>query len=307
MASDDPNYNALHQSNIGCFGLFDCIDDVDVATALFRAAEAWLRQKGRNEIMGPIDYSTNYVCGLLIDGFEHPPTLLTSHNPPYYARLVEAFGFNKEIDWYGWWFADFPEPMKRLRTITARRHIDERVTIRPINLKGLAADSWRIGQVFNQAWEKNWGFVAFTKAEVVHMAKEMKPIIDPDMTLVAEVDGEPIAFVICVQDINVALQNINGRLTRFGFPIGLLKLLYLKNRIRTVRFVALGVVEKFRRAGVAETLVLRVMEKATKRGYVGEQSMTLENNHMINRFLEAISAKHYKTWRIYKKPIASSV
>ena len=104
MASDDPNYNAAHNSNVGCFGLFECIDDVDLARALFDAASDWLRKKGRSEIMGPIDYSTNYTCGLLIDGFEHPPTILTTHNPPYYERLIESCGFTKEKDWYAWWF-----------------------------------------------------------------------------------------------------------------------------------------------------------------------------------------------------------
>ncbi len=99
MASDDPNYNALHRSNVGCFGLFESIDDVDVARALLDAATDWLRHRGRSEIMGPIDYSTNYVCGLLIDGLKHPPTLLTAHNPPYYARLIEACGFEREKDW----------------------------------------------------------------------------------------------------------------------------------------------------------------------------------------------------------------
>lgn len=107
MASDDPNYNSLHQTAVGCFGLFDCIDDREVAAALFEAAAQWLRERGRTEIMGPIDYSTNYVCGLLIDGFQHPPMLLTAHNPPYYRELIEEWGFEKVKDWYAWWFDDF--------------------------------------------------------------------------------------------------------------------------------------------------------------------------------------------------------
>src|SRR5450432_559632 len=113
MASDDPNYNALHEANVGCFGLFECIDDRKVAAALFAAADEWLRKKGRTEVMGPIDYSTNYVCALLIDGFQYPPTLLTSHNPPYYARLIEQNGFTKAIDWYAWWFSDPKEAATR--------------------------------------------------------------------------------------------------------------------------------------------------------------------------------------------------
>src|ERR1043166_7640293 len=130
MASDDPNYNKLHGTNVGCFGLFECIDDVDVASALFRTAENWQRDRGRNEIMGPIDYSTNYVCGLLIDGFEHPPTLLTAHNPAYYARLIEAVGFQKEVDWYAWWWESRNAPVSRLRRLVEARIRRTPVTIR---------------------------------------------------------------------------------------------------------------------------------------------------------------------------------
>jgi GNAT superfamily N-acetyltransferase len=301
MASDDPNYNALHQSNVGCFGLFESIDDVDVAAALFDHAADWLRRRGRSEIMGPIDYSTNYVCGLLIDGFQHPPTVLTAHNPPYYARLIEACGFEKVTDWYAWWFDPDNAPVSRLRRLVDARARKTSVKIRPIDLRRPADESERLAAVFNEAWKNNWGFVPFTEAEAKHMATEMRPIIDPRMTLIAEIDNAPIAFVICVPDINVALQRMNGRLTRFGLPIGLIKLLYYRRKIRTARFIALGVVEKYRRAGIAETLVLQVMEEGASRGFCGELSMTLENNTMVNRFIEAVGASKYKTYRIYRR------
>ncbi len=305
MASDDPNYNALHEANVGCFGLFECLDDREVAAALFAAAEDWLRKKGRSEVMGPIDYSTNYVCALLIDGFQYPPTLLTSHNPPYYAGLIEGCGFTKAKDWYAWWFSEFPEPAERLRKIALARSRKQGVTIRPINLKKVADESQRIRAIYNQAWEKNWGFVPFTEPEIEYMAKEMKPLIVPPATLLAEAGGEPVGFVIGVPDINVAFRHINGRLTWFGLPIGLLKLLYYRLKIRTGRLVALGVVEKYRRAGVAETLVLQVMDEAFKRGFTGELSMTLEDNVMVNRFIEAMGARRYKTFRIYQKPLSA--
>src|ERR1700736_80647 len=305
MVSDDPNYNTLHRSDVGCFGLFESIDDVDVATALFDTGADWLRGRGRSEIMGPIDYSTNYVCGLLIDGFEHPPTLLTAHNPPYYARLIEACSFEKEKDWYAWWFVPAPAPLERLGRIAKARARKYSPKIRPIDLRHLTADSRRLSAVFNEAWKNNWGFVPLTDAEAEHMAKEMRPVLDPRMTLIAEVDDAPVAFVICVPDINVALRRVNGRLTRFGLPIGLIKLLYHRRKIRTVRFVALGVVEKYRRAGIAETLVLHVMKEGAQRGFSGELSMTLEDNVLVNRFIEALGASRYKTYRIYRRPITS--
>lgn len=306
MASDDPRYNSIHGSNVGCFGLFDCVDDIEVARALVEAAADWLRRKGRSEIMGPIDYSTNYVCGLLIEGFEHPPTLLMAHNPPYYARLIEGNGFVKEKDWYAWWFSEFPAPAERLRQIATARARKHRVKVRPIDKSRLEEESQRIISIYNQAWEKNWGYVPFTPAEAEHMARELKPIIVPEGALIAEIDDKPVGFVLGVPDINVALRRLNGRLTTFGLPIGLLKLLYYQRKIRTGRLVALGVIEQYRRAGVAEMLVLQVIEEAfVRRGFVGgELSMTLEDNVMVNRFIEAMGAKRYKTYRIYGKAIA---
>jgi ribosomal protein S18 acetylase RimI-like enzyme len=301
MASDDPNYNALHQSNVGCFGLFESVDDFAAATALFAVVSDWLRARGRDELLGPIDYSTNYVCGLLIDGFEHPPTILTAHNPPYYARLIESCGFTKAKDWYAWWFSKYPEPAERLRKIAKARAGKLGVTIRPVNLRELKAESERLRRTYNQAWEKNWGFVPFTEAEFEHLAREMKPLIVPQGTLIAEVGHEPVGFVIAVPDINVALRHINGRLTWFGVPIGLVKLLYYKTKIRTGRLVALGVVEKYRRVGIAEMLVLQLMDEAFKRGFTGELSMTLEDNVLINRFIESLGADRYKTYRIYSR------
>jgi len=304
MASDDPNYNSLHQANVGCFGLFECIEDREVAAALVDAAAGWLRKKGRTEIMGPIDYSTNYVCGLLIDGFQFPPTILTAHNPPYYRELIESCGFIKAKDWYAWWFADPSKAVMHLRGLATRLKTRWTVTIRPANLKDLSGESRRLRQIFNQAWEKNWGFVPFTEAEIEFMTGELKPLIVPEFAWIAEIGHEPVGFTLCLPDINVVLRDLNGRLTRFGLPIGLIKLLLYKKRIRKGRLIALGVVEKYRRAGIAEMLVLRVMEETMiKRGITGELSMTLEDNHMINRFLEAIGAERYKTYRIYNKSI----
>jgi GNAT superfamily N-acetyltransferase len=305
MASDDPNYNSLHQSNVGCFGLFECINNHDVAAALFERAESWLRERGRTEIMGPIDYSTNYVCGLLIDGFQFPPTILTAHNPPYYRDLIESCGFTKAKDWYAWWFADPAKAVAQLRRLGARFNGRWPATVRSANLKNLRDESRRLRQIYNQAWEKNWGFVPFTEAEIEFMTSELKPLLVPEFAWIAEIGNEPVGFTICLPDINVVLRDLNGRLTRFGLPIGLIKLLRYKRRIQKGRLIALGVVEKYRRAGIAEMLVLRVMEETmVKRGITGELSMTLEDNFMINRFLEAIGAHRYKTYRIYSKSIA---
>ena len=175
-------------------------------------------------------------------------------------------------------------------------------TIRPADLKNLEEEGRRIREIYNQAWQKNWGFVPFTEAEIAGMTKELKPIVESELTLFAEVEGRPVGFILAVPDINVALQKINGRLTRFGLPIGLIKLLYYKRRIKKGRLIALGVVPNYRRRGIAEALVLRIIEECMiKRGGFGELSLTLESNFMINRFLEAIGATRYKTYRIYRR------
>jgi GNAT superfamily N-acetyltransferase len=254
--------------------------------------------------MGPIDYSTNYVCGLLIDGFQFPPTILTAHNPPYYRHLIESCGFTKAKDWYAWWFADPSKVVAHLRRLAARFNARCPATIRAANLRNLRDESTRLREIYNQAWERNWGFVPFTQAEIEFMTNELKPLLVSEFAWIAEIGNQHVGFILALPDINVVLRDLNGRLTRFGLPIGLIQLLLYKRRVRKARLIALGVVEKYRRAGIAEMLVLRVIEETMiKRGITGELSMTLEDNFMINRFLDAIGAERYKTWRIYSKSI----
>ena len=302
MASDDPKYNALHQSNVGCFGMFESIDDQEVANALIDAAAAWLRQSGRDEIMGPIDYSTNYLCGLLVDGFQFPPTLLTSHNPPYYEALIEGWGFEKAMDLYAWGLVDPTQAATRLRRLASSLKKRSDVTIRPARLADFREEARRIREIYNQAWRNNWGFVPFTEKEFEFMTQELKPILVPDLVWLAEIEGKPVGFILCIPDINEALRKINGRLTTLGLPIGLAKLLYYQRRIKRVRLVALGVIPRYRRNGIAEMLVLRTIEEAMiKRGFVGEASLIMENNQLMNRFLAAIGLEKEKTYRIYRR------
>lgn len=306
MASDDPKYNALHQSNVGFFGMFEAIDDQEVASALLEAASGLLRQLGRDQIIGPIDYSIFYLCGVLIDGFKFPPQILTAYNPPYYRALIEGGGFEKEIDLYAWWFADPADAAARLRRLAGVLEKKREIKLRQANLRDIAGESRKLLEIYHQAWRNNWGFVEFTEKEFQFMTHELKPILIRELVWLAEIEGEPVGFILCVPDINVALRKINGRLTTFGLPIGLAKLLYHKSRIKTVRLVAMGVVPAHRRHGVAEMLVLRIIEEAMiKRGYVGECSLILENNRMMNRFLEAIGAEKYKTYRIYRRSLAA--
>jgi GNAT superfamily N-acetyltransferase len=241
---------------------------------------------------------------LLVDGFEHPPMILTGHNPPYYERLLHECGFAKVRDFYAWWIGQTERAAQRLRRFAARLGGREVATIREINLKRIGEEGQRIRRIYNEAWQNNWGYVPFSEKEFDFMAHELKPLVDSKLVLVAEVGGEPAGFILTVPDINAAIRHANGRLTRFGLPIGLAKLLYHKRRLKTARLVALGVVPKYRRHGVAELLVLRIIEEGMlKKGLVGECSLVLEDNVMMNRFLAAIGAERYKTYRIYSRAI----
>jgi ribosomal protein S18 acetylase RimI-like enzyme len=206
------------------------------------------------------------------------------------------------MDFFAWWFAEPANAAARLRKLAAAlKKRSEKVTIRPGNLKKLESEARSIRAIYNEAWEKNWGYVPFSEKEFAYMTKEMKPLLLPDLIWLAEIGNEPVGFILCVPDINVALKKINGRL----LPFGLAKLLYYKSRIKTVRLVALGVVPKYRRHGIGEILVLKIIENAMlKRGFIGEASLILENNVMMNRFLEAIGAEKYKTYRIYRRGLA---
>jgi GNAT superfamily N-acetyltransferase len=160
--------------------------------------------------------------------------------------------------------------------------------------------------IYNEAWRNNWGFVPFTEAEFDDLAREMKPLLRPELGYIAEDGGRPVGFILALPDINVVLKQINGRLTKFGIPIGLAKLLYYKGRIKRVRLITLGVIDAYRRRGIAEALVLRIIEAGMiARGVVGEQSMTLEDNVAMNGFLEAIGAKRYKTYRIFRRRLGA--
>jgi GNAT superfamily N-acetyltransferase len=305
LVSDDPNFNREHQANVGCFGMFECIDDVHVARALLDASADWLRSRGRSLMRGPIDYSLNYACGLLVDGFDHPPRLMMGHNPPYYERLLTACGLVKAKDLFAWWFDDSNDMLavwgRRAERLAARG----RVQIRPLDFARLGEEIERCKAVYNAAWVRNWGFVKMTDAEFHHLAKHLKVIAMPELLLLAEVDGEPVGFSMTLPDLNEAIRPLNGRIFRWGLPVGLVQLYRNRRRVRTGRLMALGILEAYRRRGVAELLILRTLEYGKHQaGFTGaELSWTLEDNDLINRTIEAVGGHRYKTYRIFERGI----
>jgi len=305
LVSDDPNFNKTHRTNLGCFGLFECVDDPPVAQALLDAAAAWLRARGRTAILGPIDYSLNYPCGLLVEGFDTPPRIMMNHHPPYYGPLLESCGLAKAKDLYSWWFAD-PYDMvscwRRRAEWLSRRG---RLTVRPFRRRDFEADVERARDVYCSAYEENWGFVRLTDAEFRYLAHQLARIAVPELVLLAEADGKSVGFSITLPDINEAIRPLDGRLTTWGLPIGLFRLLVRRPKIKTARMLVLVVLEGYRRRGVSELLILHTLDygKNVLGFTAAELGWTLEDNDLINRTIEAVGGQRYKTYRIYQKDI----
>jgi len=305
LVSDDPRYNQSWNSNVGCFGMFECLNDPPAAHALLDAAAAWLRARGRTGILGPIDYSTNYPCGLLIEGFHTPPRIMMNHNRPYYAALLESWGLRKAKDLNAWWFDDPYNLTERWKRRVERLEARGRIVIRPFRVEDFEAEVERCRRIYNEAMHDHWGFVSLTQAEFHYFARRLEKLATPDLVLLAEVDSRPVGLSITLPDINEALRPLNGRLTTYGLPLGLLRLIYQKRVIKTLRMVVLDVLEEYRLRGVAEMLIFHTLRYAKNVLHcsAGELSWTLEDNLAVNRTIEAVGGKRYKTYRVYEKEI----
>ncbi len=305
MASDDPHFlNQQPGINAGFFGLFESTDNSAVTAALLNAARCWLRERGRTELWGPIDYSTNYACGLLVDGFDTPPRLSMNHNPPYYERLLLGEGLMKLKDLYAWWMEPNPE-IERWRPRVEKLAQRSRVTLRPLDPKRSREEIMLCKQIYHEAWKDNWAFVPMTDAEYLDMAKEIVAYGKPELLLLAEIDGQPVGFSMSMPDLNEAMIPLNGRIFNWGLPLGYIKFMKALRKVRAARMLILGVLPEFRRRGIAELLILRTFDVGMNQlGYTGaELSWTLEDNDLINRTIEAVGGKRYKTYRIYQQEI----
>lgn len=307
-AADDPRYNEFHGGTVGWFGFFECIDDVAVAQALLNAAESWVKARGLSECLGPASFSSNGEWAFLAEGFDQDPAIMMPYNPKYYLSLVEACGYKKVKDLWAWDLkTDHPAPEKVAR-IAEKIKKREGIVMRPARLKDWDAEIRLIKELYNAAWEKNWGFVPMTDKEFDAMGKELKLVIKPELVLFAEVEGKAVAFCITVPDANQAIKKANGRLTTFGMPIGLVKMLMSLKKINRGRLIALGVRKEYRKRGLDSLLVLETYQVAQKLGWVGgEISWTLEDNDMVNRVIEVFGATRSKTYRVYGKTLATPV
>ena len=298
-------HNETHQDRVGFFGFFECVDDQLVANELFERAEEWCQARGHDVMRGPASFSVNDECGLLIDGFDKPPTIMTPHNPPYYATLIDRAGFSKAMDLLMYEggsmkaFVPVPERLTRAVDIMMKR---AGVTFRPLNMKEFQAEVDRVKVLYNACWEKNWGFVPMTDAEIDHLAVQFKPVVVPDQVVFAVKDGKEIGFALALPEFNVVFRrHRSGRM----LPAALDLLWSLKRKkIRRARVLLLGVLPEYRGKGIDSALYHWIWTKSGDHGmYWAEGGWVLEDNPAIKLGLEKMTFVKYKTYRLYDRTI----
>jgi GNAT superfamily N-acetyltransferase len=301
-------HNEFHEEKAGFFGFFETVDDYAVAEKLLHAATEWVRARGMTVIRGPMNYSGNEDCGLLVDGFDSSPVVMMTYNPRYYAGFIDRAGFAKAQDLYAYWLDTGEVVTKDGKVLNPKlvrvvEKVRERagVTIRKVNMKDFDNEVVRIKKVYNSAWERNWGFVPMTDAEFAHLAESLKMVLDPNLVLLAEIDGEPVGFSLTLPDVNQALKGTGGHL----IP-AIVRLLWYKafHKFTICRVIAMGVVEQHRMKGIAAVFYYETALNAAPRGYAhAEMSWILESNLMMNRDTQFMGGKVYKTYRVYEKAL----
>ncbi len=299
-------HNEYHGDKVGFFGFWETVDDQAVTDALLGAAAAWLRSRGFDTMRGPASFSTNDESGLLVAGFDTPPVLMMPHNPPYYLALLERAGFTtaKNLLVYqhglpGGNLLPVPERLARATTLITERL---GITIRPLRMDDFKAEVERVKELYNKAWEKNWGFIPMTDHEIDHLAAQFKPVVVPELVPFAEKDGKVIAFALALPDLNAVLRtNRSGRM----FPV-IFKLLWaLKmRRLHRLRILLLGVLPEYRGKGIDAVLYHWIWTRGGERNIGwGEAGWILEDNPAMNAGLLKMGFTVYKTYRLLDRPL----
>lgn len=294
-------HNKYWEEKIGFWGFFETVNDENVASSLLTFAENWLRSQGMKKVRGPVNPSTNYECGLLVKGHDDSPQIMMTYNPEYYQTLIEKQGYEKAKDLLAYQInLDFQMPEKIL---SASRRVEKsnRITYRSLNKKNWDHEVQTMLKIYNSAWEKNWGFIPMSEKEFIHTANDLKQVVDEKLIMYALVNGEEAGFIVVLPDYNQVFKRIpNGRL----FPTGIFKLLTGKRHIKRVRVITMGVKEQYRKLGLASLLYHKMHENLKEIGYKeAEMSWILEDNLNMNKPLQVMGAKPYKTYRIFEKSL----
>jgi GNAT superfamily N-acetyltransferase len=300
----DDEHNRVHEEKIGFFGFFESEDDRDVAAALFRAAEAWVRGvlPDASLLRGPVNPSLNDECGALVPAESDPgvPFIMMTYNPAYYLDLFAAAGYAKVKDLVAILAPVDDRSFERLKRVTdiVKKREKGRAVVRQIRMDKFDDDLAIVKDLYNRSWEKNWGFVPMTSDEIDAMAKKLKPILYPPWVLFVELDGKPVGFHLALPDYNLVLKELGGSL----FPFGWLKFLLLKKKIDRVRTLALGILPEYRRRGFDALLYFEAVKEGVRLKYTAaEFSWLLEDNLDIQRPLEVFGGRIYRRYRIVEK------
>lgn len=304
-AQIDTLAQSLRPDAPGMFGMLAAENNSEVIAALLETAANWLRERGMKQMQGPFNLSINEEMGALIDGFDTPPMLLMPHDKPYIAEQIAAQGFSKAKDVYAYLYdirVDLPDSVKRL----LGRELPAGLTIRQLSMKNIKEEVKHVTSIFNDAWAENWGFVPLTEAETDYMGKSMKPLLNPRMTSLIERDGEPVAFMIALPNLNEAIKGLDGKILPFGWA----KLLWrLKVAgVKTARVPLMGVRRSVSKDMIGSLLpylmIDMVRREGLKMGYTHiELSWILEDNMPMRRIIEGLAAKPYKTYRMFEKSL----
>ncbi|WP_414445005.1 dATP pyrophosphohydrolase [Burkholderia sp. 22PA0106] len=303
-AQVDALYLEHHADSTGFFGMLDAEDQQETFAVLLHTAEQWLREEGMARVRGPFNLSINDEVGLLVEGFDTPPMFMMGHARPYYHTRLEQCGYGKAKDLLAYIVgADFPTP-KIMQRLIGRSM--QRIRVRALDLSRFDEELRTLRDIFNDAWSENWGFVPFTDAEFTDLGRNLRSMIAPELIQIAEVDGEPAAFVVAVPNLNEAIRDLNGKLLPFGWA----KLLWrLKVRFpKTVRSPLMGVRRVFHDTPLGPCLAFLVIEAGVKQVLARgarhiEMSWILENNAGMRHIVESMGGEIYKRYRVYEKPL----
>jgi hypothetical protein len=307
-AQIDRLYLERYRDATGHFGFIDAIDDPALFRDLLSTAEGWLKAKGMKRAVGPFSFSTNEEVGLLIDGFDAPPMMMMPYSPPFAGAHIEAAGYAKIKDLIAYDYdVDKNTPITH-EAILKRAGMDPAaVAVRNVDMKHFKRDLGIILDIFNDAWSDNWGYVPLTPSEIAHAAKVMKSVVDPNLVIIASVEGEPVSMIVSLPNIYEAIAGLDGRL----FPFGWAKLLWrLKvSKLETGRVLLFGLRKTYQRSLLGSALILRLLEElrlGTKRirANRAELSWILEDNMPMRKIIEKVGGRAYKTYRVYEKAIA---
>jgi GNAT superfamily N-acetyltransferase len=296
----DRNHNAHHNDRMGFFGLYESVNDPDVACSLIDTAAAWTRERGMEVLRGPMNLSMNDECAFLLEGFEAPPVVMMPYNPPYYLELMETCGMAKAKDLYAFRKDRSRRLSDKGEAFLTRLRGSGKFTFRKVTRSSVRADAMKIAALYNSGWQHNWGFVPWTEKEMAHMAENLAWFADLDIVLFAEHEGRPVGFAFGFPNLNEVLIKMNGRV----FPFGFIRYLAGRRRIKSCRAVVFGVVPEFMHTGLAYLLYDEFEKAIISRGYEWcELSWQLEDNEAINHFAASIGAVLYKKYRIFEKKI----